>query len=413
MKNRTIFTGDNLDVMRGIDSQSVDLIYLDPPFNSNRNYSAPIGSRAAGAAFKDTWTLDDVDEAWHGEIADRDPALYATIGAARLTHSKGMQSYLTMMAVRMLEMRRILKPTGSIYLHVDPTASHYLKCLMDSIFGRENFGNEIVWCYKGSNSPTKARFNAKHDSILFYRSNESTFHNQYLDYGAATLKQYNRVDSEGRRYRMHSYRADGSERRLYLDQAKGIPVSSWWTDINSFGTATQSKERTGYPTQKPLALLERIIKASSNPGDIVLDPFCGCATTCVAAEKLGRRWLGIDLSSLAVGLVRTRLSKECGDLICDVTERTDLPQRTDLGELPNYRTHKHTLYGRQEGVCTGCLMHFPFRNLTIDHRIPRVHGGSDHISNLQLLCQACNSQKGTGSQARLVAKLIKSGIRQT
>ena len=143
--NRTLWTGDNLDIMRGMNSETVDLIYLDPPFNSNKNYSAPIGSEAAGAAFKDTWTLSDVDEAWHGEIADRQPTLYAIIDAAGLSHGKGMKSYLIMMAVRLLEMRRLLKDTGSIYLHCDPTASHYLKTLMDAVFGQGRFRNEIVW----------------------------------------------------------------------------------------------------------------------------------------------------------------------------------------------------------------------------------------------------------------------------
>ena len=139
--NQTIWTGDNLDILRGMNSECVDLIYLDPPFNSNKTYEAPIGSEAAGAAFKDSWTLSDVDEAWHGEIADREPALYAIIDAAGQSHGKGMKSYLIMMAVRLLEMRRVLKDTGSIYLHCDPTASHYLKMLMDSIWGTRNLGN--------------------------------------------------------------------------------------------------------------------------------------------------------------------------------------------------------------------------------------------------------------------------------
>ena len=143
-KNRTMWTGDNLDIMRGMNSENVDLIYLDPPFNSNRTYSAPIGSEAEGAAFKDTWTLDDVDVAWHGEIADKQPALYSIIDAAGLAHGKGMKSYLIMMAVRLLEMNRLLKTTGSIYLHCDSTASHYLKLLMDCIFGKSNFRNEIA-----------------------------------------------------------------------------------------------------------------------------------------------------------------------------------------------------------------------------------------------------------------------------
>ena len=168
-KNRTLWTGDNLPVMRGMNSETVDLIYLDPPFNSNRDYAAPIGSQAAGAAFKDTWTLSDVDLAWHGEIAEANPALYRVIDAAREAHGKGMQSYLTMMAVRLLEMHRLLKPTGSIYLHCDPTASHYLKLLMDVIFGAAQFRGDISWVRQagGKNDVIKAPGRVQ-DRLLFY-----------------------------------------------------------------------------------------------------------------------------------------------------------------------------------------------------------------------------------------------------
>ena len=152
--DKTIWTGDNLDILRGLNSASVDLIYLDPPFNSNRNYAAPVGSAAAGAAFKDTWTLSDLDTAWMGLVADQQPALYQALAAAGLTHGKGMQSYLCMMAVRLLEMRRVLKDTGSIYLHCDPTASHYLKLLMDSIYGARNFRSEIIWRRTNAHSDT-------------------------------------------------------------------------------------------------------------------------------------------------------------------------------------------------------------------------------------------------------------------
>ena len=174
--NRTLWTGDNLDIMRGMNSETVDLIYLDPPFNSNRTYSAPIGSEAAGAAFKDTWTLSDVDEAWHGEIADRDPKLYAIIDAAGLSHGKSMKSYLIMMAVRLMEMRRLLRPTGSIYLHCDSTTSHYLKSLMDAIFGARNFKNEIVWRRTPAKALMTKRFPANHDLIFVYQmANHSTW----------------------------------------------------------------------------------------------------------------------------------------------------------------------------------------------------------------------------------------------
>ena len=165
--DKTIWTGDNLDIMRGMNSESVDLIYLDPPFNSNQNYAAPVGSAAAGAAFKDTWTLSDLDVAWMGLIADEQPATAHVLQTARLTHGKGMQSYLTMMAVRLMEMRRLLKPTGSIYLHCDPTASHYLKLLMDATFGRDLFKAEITW-QRTSNHNDSTNFGNVSDSILFY-----------------------------------------------------------------------------------------------------------------------------------------------------------------------------------------------------------------------------------------------------
>ena len=210
-KNRTLWTGDNLDIMRGMNSESVDLIYLDPPFNSNRDYSAPIGSEAAGAAFKDTWTLDDVDEAWHGEIADRDPALYAIVDTAGLSHGKGMKSYLIMMSVRLMEMRRLLKETGSIYLHCDPTASHYLKTLMDAIFGAGNFRNEIVWERTLPKGLMTRRLPTSHDLLLAYQRSKSATWNtdaMFLPYDESrldekTLKQYSRRDPNGRRYQLH------------------------------------------------------------------------------------------------------------------------------------------------------------------------------------------------------------------
>ena len=397
--NRTLWTGDNLDILRGLNSESIDLIYLDPPFNSNQDYAAPVGSKAAGAAFKDAWTLSDLDVAWMGLIADEKPALAHTLNAAGFAHGKGMQSYLTMMAVRLLEMYRVLKDTGSIYLHCDPTASHYLKQLMDAVFGVRQFRNEVVWHYRRWTGKAK-RFQRLHDVILFYsRSTDYIFNQLYTEY------------TKGSRQRkeqgvLHRFK-NGDEPYLVSDSEvdeRGVPENDVWQIPF---VAPSAKERIGFPTQKPLALLERIIKASSNPGDVVLDPFCGCATACVAAENLGRAWLGIDLSPKATELVNVRLQGSMGTLFHNrlVTARTDIPRRTDIDAPINYRKNKHVLFGQQEGRCAGCRMDFPFKIFEVDHFIPQARGGTDHLDNLQLLCPHCNRIKGDRPQEYLLSQL--------
>ena len=466
----TVWTGDNLPVLRGMNSKCVDLIYLDPPFNSNRDYAAPIGSEAAGAAFKDTWTLDDVDVYEHGELADRNPAAHAVIEAARQAHSKRMQSYLIFMAVRLLEMHRILKPTGSIYLHCDDTAGHYLKALLDAIFGRMRFRNAVTWRRATAHNDPK-RFGRISDYLLFYTVSDNwTWNVIREDQDAASIKEaYLRVDKNGNRYRhdnitgpshgttggksssawkgydvasrgrvwsppktgsyanyiekklIPGYKSivDVHDRLDALDDAGLIihPKTGFWPSIVRYADADigkplqdilwqptgltnyNHKERTGYPTQKPLALLERIIKASSNKDDMLLDPFCGCATALVAADRQQRKWAGIDLSPLAVTLVDDRIKKDRG-LWGGVTALTKVPKRTDLGKIPNYRTHSHLLYGKQEGVCVGCDTHFPFRVMEVDHILPRSKGGTDHLDNLQLLCSGCNRSKGGRTMAQ-------------
>lgn len=405
-KNHTMWTGDNLDIMRGMNSESVDLIYLDPPFNSNRTYSAPIGSEAAGAAFKDTWTLDDIDLAWHGEIAEQSSAVYAVIDTAGISYGKGMKSYLIMMSIRLLEMRRILKDTGSIYLHCDPTSGHYLKTLLDAVFGQGNFRNEIVWCYTGPGSPKMRQFNRKHDTIFWYaKSDEWCFNSEDVRVGHHDKTKDNFKDG---------LRGSGFVAETYDLSKKGKVPETWWLQQKGNGMAIAARQKNqyvGFPTQKPLALLERIVKASSNEGDMVLDPFAGCATACVAAERLNRQWVGIDISEKAADLVQVRIRKEI-DLFHNFKpiRRIDIPHRNDLGDLPSYRTHKHHLFGKQEGICAGCKTSFPFRNFTIDHIISKNKGGSDHVDNLQLLCGACNNTKGNRDQAYLIAKLKSDGI---
>ena len=395
-RNRTLWTGDNLDIMRGMNSESVDLIYLDPPFNSNKTYSAPIGSKAAGALFKDAWTLDDVDLAWHGEIAEQNSAVYAVIDTAGVAHGSGMKSYLIMMAVRLLELHRVLKPTGSLYLHCDPTASHYLKLLMDAVFGRAQFRNEVIWQRYGSHNDA-SKYGRVTDSLLFYADKGATWASIRLPLSDADVaRRYTNKDDRGRyttsplhartlsgggydytwkgiadtwkfpKERLNELESHGRihwpkqgkipRRKVYLSENPGKPLSNLWTDI---GIAA-GKERTGYPTQKPLALLDRIIKASSNEGDVVLDPFAGCATACVAAEGLHREWIGIDLSPLAAKLVKSRLRDYMG-LYYDVHHRdghTETDGSRQATELPHAPAHCFTASRKAPVRAAGCCSRF-------------------------------------------------------
>ena len=398
----TIWTRDCIEVMRGMNSESVDLIYLDPPFNSKRDYAAPIGSKAAGGAFKDTWTLSDIDVEWINLIAAKYPALERVLLAAMTNSDK---SYLVYMAARLLEMPRLLKPTGSIYLHCDPTMSHYLKLVMDAIFGHRNFRRELIWNLRtASGFKSQVRGYVRgHDTILYYSSGgEFTFNKETIPHKSDYVARFRKTDDDGRRYRDDR----SGDRRQYLDETQGVLVTDVWSDVMSFQQASTSKERVGYPTQKPLALLNRIIKASSNPGDMVLDPFCGCATTLVAADRLDREWVGIDLSEKAAELVVQRVEADQG-LWRNIVHRTDIPRRTDIGDIPRYNAleNRATLYGQQAGYCAGCGTHFELRNLEVDHIIARARGGTDHIGNLQLLCGSCNRIKGDRGMEYLTGRL--------
>ena len=291
MEHQTLYYGDCLEVMQAMPAESVDLIYLDPPFNSNANYNILFGasksSFAQMMAFQDTWQWDEsaVQRVQEIQRAVAHPAHRSITGLNQILGPNRMLAYLSYMAQRLAETRRLLNSTGSIYLHCDPTASHYLKILMDDIFGENNFQNEFIWYYSGGGA-SRRRWARKHDVILFY-SKTNRWH-----FNADEVRvPYKWTDGQRR--------ADGSAR----DYERGkLPDDVF--EQNSL--MPWSSERLGYPTQKPLALLERIVKASSNEGDVVLDPFCGCGTAIVAAANLNRRWIGIDISPIAIDVIRSR-----------------------------------------------------------------------------------------------------------
>ncbi|MDD9884703.1 MAG: DNA methyltransferase [Gammaproteobacteria bacterium] len=326
LKPNTLYHGDCLDIMRvwakTHPDGCADLIYLDPPFNSNANYNVlygkdqkgkPLDERAQFIAFNDTWywSIEAAERVNNIKNAVGHPAHKAIWGLSEMLPESGMLAYLSYMAERLAVMRGILKDTGSIYLHCDPTASHYLKTIMDCIFGSKRFRNELIWCYK-ERELSKRQWNKKHDVILFYtKSDRYTFNWKPVaaEYSAYTVeKKFKYTDDDGKRYRLRykDGRNDPPEEsentyRQYMDV--GVPPRDW-IEIPILNQA--ARERLGYPTQKPLALLDRIVKASSNKGDLVIDPFCGCGTTIEAAWKLGRKFLGIDISPYAI----TRVCKD-------------------------------------------------------------------------------------------------------
>ena len=397
-KNQLYF-GDNLDVLRRyVADESVDLVYLDPPFNSNASYNVLFkehdGAAAASQiqAFEDTWRWDENAARAYQETVEAGGKLSQALQAFRnLVGETDMLAYLAMMAPRLQELRRVLRPTGSIYLHCDPTASHYLKLLLDAVFGAQNFRNEITWKRRvGTSSAvhTSNKFGVCTDILLFYaKSVSSVFHPQYNkdtpEYQDYVKRRFTMVDENGRlfqadnlgnpaprpnlmyefkghkppkngwaisREKMEQWDREGRlyfpkdprsriRRKRFVDELKGMPVQNLWTDIAEINS--QAQERLGYPTQKPLALLERIVQASSNEGDLVLDPFCGCGTTIDAAQKLGRRWIGIDITHLAINLIRHRLKDTYGEEINKtyevIGEPTSVPDARVLAAQDPYQ----------------------------------------------------------------------------
>jgi len=361
----TLFYGDNLKILREyIPSESIDLIYLDPPFNSSRSYNvlfkdeSGVDSEAQITAFEDTWHWNEAAEQVYDELVTQasDNVSKLVISLRDFIGTNQMMAYLVMMAARLVELHRVLKNSGTLYLHCDPTASHYLKIILDIIFDPKNFRNEIIWQRTNAKSNAFTRFATNHDIILRYTKTEKAIWNsQYTNHDPEYIEDFYRyVEPEtGRKYTLGDLTNPNKDRpnltyeflgltrvwrwtkermnkaydngliiqsqpgavprlKRYLDEQEGMPVGDIWTDIPP--VQSQSKELLGYPTQKPLALLERIIQASSNPDDIILDPFCGCGTAIAAAQKLNRKWVGIDITHLSIALQKYRLQAMFPDI---------------------------------------------------------------------------------------------------
>ncbi|WP_346380958.1 DNA methyltransferase [Microbacterium sp.] len=385
-----LYYGDNLEILRRyIPDASVDLIYLDPPFNSNRDYNVIFrdesGNRSDAQllAFEDTWHWGPSAESTYRYLTNtahhegRVPDKVSTIIAALRSGigSNQMMAYLVEMAVRLVELHRVLKPTGSLYLHCDPTASHYLKLLLDSIFDVRNFRSEVIWKRTSAHN-TARRYGPVHDVVLFYgKTPEITWNALTQAYSDAYLKShYGNVETDGRRYRLNDITGSGTrngpsgqpwrgldpttigrhwmrvpddleemDRQGLLHWPKkggwpavkryltgGVPIQDVWSDIDPINS--QAKERLGWDTQKPLALLERVIEASSNPGDVVLDPFCGCGTATVAAQTLGRRWIGIDITYLSIAVMKARFKDSFGIEVPVIGQPTEVEGARQLAQ---------------------------------------------------------------------------------
>jgi len=377
---RRLYYSDNLPVLRKMESESVDLIYLDPPFNSSRAYNIIYpGDLGQVTAFEDTWYWTPQCDLHLQQMREGRDILVALVEAMGKVQ---MSAYLVNMAARLEEMRRILKPTGSIYLHCDPTAGHYLKIVMDAIFGVKNFRNEIVWCYSHGGK-SKKHFGRKHDTIFFYTKGKDYVFNHRavrieMKSGRKSFGGRLETDESGRKYRLvyGSKNKRGKTRyyKYYLDEGK-LP-EDYWIDINSL----QSKvaERLGYPTQKPLALLERIVSASSNPGDLVLDPFCGCGTAAAAAEKLKRNWVGIDITYSAVAAIQERFRRQKLDIWgrIEILGKPNTVEEVDRQLLD----HSSALYARKEfeKFCVATVGGLPNDRMGadggVDGRIPLTTG---------------------------------------
>jgi adenine specific DNA methylase Mod len=455
MDTNVLYYGDNLEILRKyIPDESVDLIYLDPPFNSKATYNVLYKeqtgepSQAQITAFEDTWhwgleSEKALQEIFASPIAPSAVKDFMSVMPKFLGKKTDMSAYLTMMCVRLLELKRVLKNTGSIYLHCDPTASHYLKIVMDAIFGTASFRNELVWKRQSAHSDSRG-YGSVHDIVLFYvKSSEFTWNKTYQGYDEGYTEQYYRyVDENGRRFMSDNLSASGLQgggyeyewkgikrvwrvpfqtmerlekegkifytkngiprMKRYLDEAKGMPVQDVWSDLEPL--RSWHAERLGYPTQKPESLLERIIQSSSNEGDVVLDPFCGCGTALVAAQRLNRRWVGIDITHLAISTMKWRLEKIFPGIQYKVIgEPRDLAGAKELANQNKYQFQWWAVslvggqpYGdKKKGADTGIdgYLYFMDEKNKVKKAIIQVKAGNVSVSQIRDLIGVVQREK--------------------
>ena len=440
-ENRTLFHGDNLDFMLSMDSGTVDLIATDPPFNKNKDFHATPDSLAKGGSFQDRWKWGSEHDAWLESIKDDNPQLGEAIESAIHAHSESMGAFVCFLSVRLMQMHRLLKPTGSLFLHCDPTASHYIRACLDSIFGYKNYRNEIIWHHPKIGVASR-KFTSNTDTIFFYtKSDLYLFIPQKLDEPNELYNRWKRKITNGILYYREAKTIKDSPAKSKIRQrekALGRELRDDdvvvdfndpenWKVVDNVWKQTflrgNSKENCGYPTQKPLILYKRIIEATTETGGVVLDPFAGCATTCVAAEILGRQWVGIDLWGEVAKVVRDRMDKAQLQVMHeDILLTKRIPKRRANKEkaVPYLRTplviqeppdgfrtraeRVEFLIDKYGLICQGCGRGFDHRAyLQLDHITPRADGGWHHIKNRCLLCGPCNGRKSH--------KLTLSGLR--
>ena len=481
MRNRPdnhLYYGDNLAVLQAqIDDASVDLVYLDPPFNSNATYNilfrSPTGTTADAQieAFEDTWHWNDTAEDAFDQVArSGNTKAFDLLNAMRgFLGENDMMAYLAMMAIRLIELHRVLKPTGSLYLHCDPTASHYLKLLLDGVFGADKYKSEIVWKRTSAHANSTRNFAGVHDIILLYsKSSSPTYNEGFTSYSDAYIAEhFVHVDTDGRRFRRSDLRNPGVRanlrydyaasngitykphpngwavsrevlerfdregrlffpkkedarlrKKIYLDESPGVPATDLWDDLPPIHAS--AAERLGYPTQKPLALLERIIAASSNEGDVVLDPFCGCGTAIHAAQKLGRRWIGIDITHLAISLIEKRI-KAAFPGIAFTVEGTpkDLASAEDLAARDKYQFQWWAVSmvdampfgGRKKGADGGIdgLIYFKPDGKKTEKALVSVKGG-DHVGVQMIRDLHSAMQREKAPIGVFITKALPTGV---